>query len=125
MYIFLTFSAKLKVPTVRLVRITKERGAQWEPRKCALFVCLCIGLALLAVTGTVWAADKELVNEKIAVKFEREVERGGYKVVTTQELKGWIDQKKDMLIVDTMPRTISKSSTSPVPSTLRSRDNRS
>ncbi len=74
-----------------------------ETKKGALFVCLCIGFALLAITGTLWAADKELENEKIAVKFEREVERGGYKVVTTQELKGWLDQKKDMLILDTMP----------------------
>ena len=74
-----------------------------ETRKCALLVCVAIGSALLAMTATVWAADKELQNEKIAVKFEREVERGGYKVVTTQELKGWIDQKKDLLIVDTMP----------------------
>jgi len=90
------------VPTVRLVRITKERCSM-ETKKCALFVRLCIGLALLAITGTVWAAEKELENEKIAVKFEREVVRGGYKVVTTQELKGWLDQKKDMLIVDTMP----------------------
>jgi thiosulfate/3-mercaptopyruvate sulfurtransferase len=73
------------------------------PRKRALFVSLSMGLAILAVTGTLWAADKELASEKIAVKFEREVERGGYKVVTTQELKGWIDQKKTMLIVDTMP----------------------
>ncbi len=60
-------------------------------------------MAFLSVIGSVWAADKELENEKIAVKFEREVERGGYKVITTQELKNWIDQKKDMLIVDTMP----------------------
>jgi len=74
-----------------------------ETQKSALFVCLSIGLAFLAVTGAVWAADKELENEKIAVKFEREVERGGYKVITTQELKVWLDQKKDMLIVDTMP----------------------
>ena len=73
------------------------------PKKCVLFVCLVMGFGLLAVTGIVWAADKELQNEKIAVKFEREVERGGYKVLTTQELKGWLDQKKDMLIVDTMP----------------------
>ena len=74
---FLSFSsAKLKVPTVRLVRMTKE-GCSMETKKCALFVCLCIGFALLAITGTVWAADKELENEKIAVKFEREVELGG------------------------------------------------
>jgi thiosulfate/3-mercaptopyruvate sulfurtransferase len=31
------------------------------------------------------------------------VERGGYKVITTSELKGWLDQKKDRLVVDTMP----------------------
>jgi len=74
-----------------------------EARRYGLFICVAIGLALLAITGTGWAADKELQNEKIAVKFEREVERGGYKVITTQELKGWIDQKKDMVIVDTMP----------------------
>ena len=74
-----------------------------ETKKRASFVCLFIGLVFWAVTGTVWAADKELQNEKIAVKFEREVERGGYKVVTTQELKSWLDQKKEMLIVDTMP----------------------
>jgi thiosulfate/3-mercaptopyruvate sulfurtransferase len=74
-----------------------------KTQKSALFVCLSVGLAFLATTGAVWAADKELPNEKIAVKFQREVERGGYKVVTTQELKSWIDQKKDMLIVDTMP----------------------
>jgi rhodanese-related sulfurtransferase len=46
---------------------------------------------------------KELATEKSAVTFAREVERGGYKIVTTQELKSWIDQKKDMLIVDTQP----------------------
>ena len=74
-----------------------------ETKKSVSFACLFISLALLSVTGTVWAADKELQNEKIAVKFEREVERGGYKVVTTQELKSWLDQKKEMLIVDTMP----------------------
>ncbi len=72
-------------------------------RKYALFACIVMGVVLLTGTGTVWAADKELDNEKIAVKFEREVERGGYKVITTQEFKVWLDQKKDMLIVDTMP----------------------
>ena len=72
-------------------------------KKSTLLVCLSVGLILLLSPGMVRAADMELDTEKIAVKFEREVERGGYKVVTTPELKGWIDQKKDMLIVDTMP----------------------
>ena len=74
-----------------------------KTRDCALLVCLAMGLAILAISATGWAADKELQNEQIAVKFQREVERGGYKVITTQELKAWIDQKKAMVIVDTMP----------------------
>ncbi|MBC7358208.1 MAG: rhodanese-like domain-containing protein [Desulfacinum sp.] len=46
---------------------------------------------------------KELETEKVAVTFHREVERGGYQVVTTEELKQWMDQGREMLIVDTMP----------------------
>jgi len=47
--------------------------------------------------------EKELETETGAVKLAREVQRGGYDVVTTSELKKWIDSKKDMVIVDTMP----------------------
>lgn len=46
---------------------------------------------------------KELETEKSVVTFSREVERGGYGVVSTEELKKWMDEKKPMLIVDTMP----------------------
>ena len=42
-------------------------------------------------------------TEKVVVNFANEVVKGGYKVVTTEELKKWMDEKKDMLIVDTMP----------------------
>jgi rhodanese-related sulfurtransferase len=42
-------------------------------------------------------------KEAGAVKLVREVQRGGYDVVTTEELKKWIDTGKDMVIVDTMP----------------------
>jgi thiosulfate/3-mercaptopyruvate sulfurtransferase len=74
-------------------------------KKSRLGIGLLCGLLTLTFTGIVWAAwgSKELETEKIAVTFTREIERGGYKVVTTEELKGWIDQKKDMLIIDTMP----------------------
>jgi len=58
---------------------------------------ICSGTALAA-----WG-DKELETEKVAVTFLKEVQRGNYKIVSTAELKGWLDQKKDMLIVDTMP----------------------
>ena len=38
-----------------------------KKKKCALFVCVSMGLVVLALTGAVWAADKELDTEKIAV----------------------------------------------------------
>jgi rhodanese-related sulfurtransferase len=62
-------------------------------------------ISILLLSSPVMAAwgSKEMDTEKIAVTFAREVERGGYKIVTTEELKGWIDQKKEMLILDTMP----------------------
>ncbi len=47
--------------------------------------------------------EKELEKEAGAVKLVREVQQGGYGVVTTQELKKWMDSGKDMIIVDTMP----------------------
>jgi len=56
--------------------------------------------------GTVTAKDKfeaEVDQESAAVKLVREVQRGGYDVVTTDELKKWIDSGKAMVIVDTMP----------------------
>jgi rhodanese-related sulfurtransferase len=47
--------------------------------------------------------EKEVEKEAGAVKLVREVQRGDYDVVTTEELKKWIDSGKEMLIVDTMP----------------------
>ncbi len=46
---------------------------------------------------------KEVEKEQTAVKLVREVQRGGYDVITTEELKTWIDTGKDVIIVDTMP----------------------
>jgi len=47
--------------------------------------------------------EQEVETETGAVKLVREVQRGGYDVVSTSELKQWIDSGKDMVIVDTMP----------------------
>jgi thiosulfate/3-mercaptopyruvate sulfurtransferase len=47
--------------------------------------------------------QQEVETEQSAVKLVREVQQGGYDVVTTDELKKWIDEGKGMLIVDTMP----------------------
>ena len=69
------------------------------------FLCLLTGILVLALSANVLAAwgSKELDTEKIAINFAKEAARGGYKFLSTEELKGWIDQKKDLLIVDTMP----------------------
>lgn len=47
--------------------------------------------------------EKEVEKEAGAVKLVREIQRGDYDVVSTPELKKWLDQDKDMVIVDTMP----------------------
>ncbi len=47
--------------------------------------------------------EKEVQKETGAVKLLREVQRGGYDVVKTSDLKLWLDSHKNMLIVDTMP----------------------
>jgi rhodanese-related sulfurtransferase len=67
---------------------------------------VCAALLLLAAAGPASALDwgrGELEDEATVVKILREVEKGGYGVVSTEELKGWYDARKDMLVVDTMP----------------------
>jgi rhodanese-related sulfurtransferase len=71
-------------------------------RLLAILISAIFVFGFASVSSAAWGT-KELDTERSAVTFAREVERGGYKIVTTQELKSWIDQKKDMLIVDTQP----------------------
>ncbi|MEE4254916.1 MAG: rhodanese-like domain-containing protein [Desulfuromusa sp.] len=63
--------------------------------------------ALLFISTPAFSFDnkfeKEVKLEKVAVKLVREIQRGGYDVVTTDELKKWQDDGKEMVIVDTMP----------------------
>jgi rhodanese-related sulfurtransferase len=46
-------------------------------------------------------AEKE--KEVVAINFAKQMIDGGYKAVSTEDLKKWIDNKKPVLIVDTMP----------------------
>lgn len=67
-----------------------------------------VGILVFGLAAPTWAFlenkfEKEVEMEAGAVKLVREVQRGGYDVVTTEELKKWIDSGKDMVIVDTMP----------------------
>ena len=71
--------------------------------KLMIVSVLVIGLAVPAMAFLDNKFEKEMEKEAGAVKLVREVQRGGYDVVTTDELKKWIDSGKDMVIVDTMP----------------------
>ena len=72
-----------------------------------IFACSIFGVLVVGLNGPLLAGmnqfEKELEKEKVAVKLVREVQRGGYALVTTQELKKWIDDGKNILIIDTMP----------------------
>ncbi len=71
--------------------------------KLAMAGILVFGLAnpAMALLGNKF--EKEVEKEAGAVKLVREVQRGGYDLVTTEELKQWMDSGKAMVIVDTMP----------------------
>ncbi len=47
--------------------------------------------------------EKEVITETAATKLTREVVRGNYDVITTEELQEAIQAGEDILIVDTMP----------------------
>ena len=73
-----------------------------------IFGNLLIGILILGLAQFAHAFGKdkfeeELEKEQGAVKLVREVQRGGYDVVTTEELKKMQDEKKDILVIDTMP----------------------
>jgi hypothetical protein len=75
--------------------------------KSVLKMFLIVGL-VAGMAAPAWAFlnnkfEKEVEKEAGAIKLVREVQRGDYDVVTTEELKKLIDSGKDMLIVDTMP----------------------
>ena len=71
--------------------------------KWILLACLVVSVASPASAFLGNKFEKELEKEADAVKLVREIQRGNYDVVTTAELKKWIDEGKDMVIVDTMP----------------------
>ncbi len=75
-----------------------------KTKMTALIAGLCVLMIAMPASALLDGKfKKEVEKEKGAVKLVREVMRGGYDVVSTQELKKWMDEKKDMVIVDTMP----------------------
>lgn len=66
---------------------------------------LCLLTAFVGVSPAVAGKNDvpEKIKETVAMTFADEVMRGGYKTVSTEELKKWVDADKDMLVIDTMP----------------------
>ena len=73
------------------------------------FVAGLIGVLSIGFTGPAAGFfgknkfEQEVEKEQGAIKLVREVQRGGYDIISTDELKKAIDENKDMIIVDTMP----------------------
>jgi rhodanese-related sulfurtransferase len=70
------------------------------------FSLVVVGLFVIGLTSPSLAKnkfEKEVEKEQGAVKLVREVQRGGYDVITAKELKDMIDSGKDVIILDTMP----------------------
>jgi rhodanese-related sulfurtransferase len=64
-------------------------------------------VGLFCISGTAFGFGskftKELEKEADAVKLVREVQRGGYDLITTAELQEAIERGEEVLIIDTMP----------------------
>jgi rhodanese-related sulfurtransferase len=75
-------------------------------KNAVLAAAICCSLFTAAVAArpafALWGSS-EVETEKVSATFAREVVRGGYQIITAEELKKMIDEKKEMLIVDTMP----------------------
>lgn len=71
--------------------------------KLTVVSILVIGLGAPAMAFFDTRFEKEIEKEASAVKLLREVQRGGYDVITTEEVKKWIDGDRNMVVVDTMP----------------------
>ncbi len=67
----------------------------------AIFSLSSTGLAA-AAHGTS-PKGLEVPIEKAAIKFASDVKDGGYKIVTTEELKKWLDEGRKVLIISSLP----------------------
>lgn len=66
----------------------------------------CLFILGFSASAFAFGTDKfkeEVTKEQEAVKLMRDVQQGGYGIVTTEELKAMIDAGKEMVIIDTMP----------------------
>jgi thiosulfate/3-mercaptopyruvate sulfurtransferase len=75
-------------------------------RKFNFVVVLSIlSLALVGCASTHGTSPKgqEIPIENATVKFASDIKDGGYRIVTTGELKKWVDEGKKMTIISALP----------------------
>ena len=107
MYAWRRYRAVKPIKIIQLISKLEKRRKKMRMfksfPKSIILMFLVVGLAAPAAAFLENKFEKEVEKEAGAVKLVREVQRGGYNVVFTEELKQWIDSGKDMVIVDTMP----------------------
>ncbi len=68
-----------------------------------LIFCAAVSFESALGSNGLCSGINEVETEKIAVNLVRDVQQGGYGIVRTDELKKWMDQNKEMLVVFTGP----------------------
>ena len=82
-------------------------------RKGTVILWLVVVVASLALIygcadpEKVGVSEANVQAEFLAMKAASEKERGGYKLISLQDLKAKLDAKEDLLVVDTMPYEVS------------------
>jgi thiosulfate/3-mercaptopyruvate sulfurtransferase len=69
----------------------------------AILSVLSLALAGCASTHGTSPKGLEIPIENATIKFAADIKSGGYKIVTTDELKKWVDQGKKMTILSALP----------------------
>lgn len=71
--------------------------------RLSLFLALTTLVAGCATTVGTSPKGLEIPIEKAAVKFTADLKEGGYRVVTTDQLKKWLDDGKRVTLISTLP----------------------
>jgi thiosulfate/3-mercaptopyruvate sulfurtransferase len=69
----------------------------------ALLLCTLLSSPAFALFDDKFEA--EVVKETDAVTLVRDTQAGGYELLTAAELKKWLDEGKQMVLIDTMPES--------------------
>lgn len=74
-----------------------------KPLAFSLLVALALVIGMAVTPLAADTFEKETEKEKEAVKLVRDVRRGGYDVISAEELKALIASEPNLLMIDTMP----------------------